>query len=209
MNFVEGLPQSIKFNCILVVIDKYTKYGHFIALSHPYTVLDIAKAYLGQVYKLHVEWWYNTNYNTTLGMTPFEAFYVYKPPIMFAVQASVVEGVQDTMAQRDQLNQTLKDNILRAQHRMKQNEDKKRTEREYQPTKKKIGQNMVTSINPPEVENDSQVRVYPAGVLDKRMVKRDSKAMTQLLVQWVNLGPEQATWEDYTVLKSQFLDFDP
>ncbi|GMI70044.1 hypothetical protein HRI_000673700 [Hibiscus trionum] len=41
------------------------------------------------------------------------------------------------------------------------------------------------------------------------MVKRHNKAVTQLLVQWSNLGAESATCEDYTVLKSQFPDFDP
>ncbi|GMI79817.1 hypothetical protein HRI_001651000 [Hibiscus trionum] len=53
MDFIEGLPTSMKANCILVIIDKYTKYAHFLALSHPYTALEVAKAYLDQVYKLH------------------------------------------------------------------------------------------------------------------------------------------------------------
>ena len=53
MDYIEGLPQSMKFNCILVIIDKFTKYAHFIPLSHPYTVVDVAKVYLDQIYKLH------------------------------------------------------------------------------------------------------------------------------------------------------------
>lgn len=53
MDFIEGLPQSDRFNAILVVIDKFTKYAHFIPVHHPFTALQIAKLYLDQVYKLH------------------------------------------------------------------------------------------------------------------------------------------------------------
>jgi hypothetical protein len=42
MDFIEGLPKSRHFDTILVVIDKFTKYAHFIPLAHPYTALSIA-----------------------------------------------------------------------------------------------------------------------------------------------------------------------
>jgi hypothetical protein len=52
MDFVEGLPKSGSYDCILVIIDKLTKYGHF-PLRHPYTALTIAHKYLDTVYRLH------------------------------------------------------------------------------------------------------------------------------------------------------------
>jgi len=53
LDFIEGLPISIRYNCILVVIDKFTKYDHFIPLSHPFTALQVAQAFLTNIYKLH------------------------------------------------------------------------------------------------------------------------------------------------------------
>jgi hypothetical protein len=53
MDFIERLPKSQKYDTIMVVIDKYTKYGHFIPLAHPFSALTVAQAYLDSVYKLH------------------------------------------------------------------------------------------------------------------------------------------------------------
>jgi hypothetical protein len=53
MVFVEGLPISGNANCILVVVDMFTKYAHFLPISHPYTALTVAQLFMSNVYKLH------------------------------------------------------------------------------------------------------------------------------------------------------------
>jgi transposase InsO family protein len=53
LDFIEGLPHSHSYNCILVVVDLLTKYGHFIALKHPFTATGVAKAFFHNVYRLH------------------------------------------------------------------------------------------------------------------------------------------------------------
>jgi hypothetical protein len=53
MDFIEGLPTSQRFNAILVVVDKFTKYGHFVPLAHPFTALQVAQTYMDHIYRLH------------------------------------------------------------------------------------------------------------------------------------------------------------
>lgn len=53
MDFVEGLPSSESKNVILVVVDRFSKYAHFLALSHPYTAQDVVKLYMDNIFKLH------------------------------------------------------------------------------------------------------------------------------------------------------------
>jgi hypothetical protein len=53
MDFVEGLPQFRNFDCIMVAVDKFTKYAHFLPLHHPFSAAHVAKVFIDNVYKLH------------------------------------------------------------------------------------------------------------------------------------------------------------
>jgi hypothetical protein len=53
MDFIEGLPRSKGFNCILVVVDNFSRYAHFLPLSHPFSALTVAHAFMDNIYKLH------------------------------------------------------------------------------------------------------------------------------------------------------------
>ncbi|GJR22850.1 retrotransposon-related protein [Tanacetum coccineum] len=53
MDFIEALPLSQNKSVIFVVVDRLSKYAHFIPLSHPYIASHVAQAFLDNVYKLH------------------------------------------------------------------------------------------------------------------------------------------------------------
>jgi hypothetical protein len=53
MDFINGLPTSHQFNCMLVIVDKFSKYAHFVPLRHPYTASKVAKLFVDNMYSRH------------------------------------------------------------------------------------------------------------------------------------------------------------
>ena len=51
MDFVEGLPRSQGKEVIWVVVDRLSKYAHFVALTHPYFAETVAQSYLDNIFK--------------------------------------------------------------------------------------------------------------------------------------------------------------
>ncbi|CAL1371586.1 unnamed protein product [Linum trigynum] len=206
IDFVEGLPRSKGKDILFVVVDRFTKYSHFFALSHPYTAESVAQIFFDGVFKLHgmpktivsdrdstftssfwteffrlqnvdlhystayhpqtdgqtkrvnrcledflrcmtfhrpqdwadwvtlAEWCYNTHFQVSIRLTPFEALYGF-PPSFFGisgVESSPVGAVEDRLARQQQLISFLRHNLTVAQNRQKQHADKRRSERSFQ-----------------------------------------------------------------------------
>ncbi|GJV61879.1 retrotransposable element Tf2 [Tanacetum coccineum] len=53
INFIVGLPKSQGKSVIFVVVDRLSKYAHFMAMSHLYIASFVAQVFLDTVYKLY------------------------------------------------------------------------------------------------------------------------------------------------------------
>lgn len=53
MDFVEGLPKAGGKSVILTVVDRFSKYAHFIPLAHPYLASSVAQAFFSKIVRFH------------------------------------------------------------------------------------------------------------------------------------------------------------
>ncbi|KAF0925746.1 hypothetical protein E2562_017303 [Oryza meyeriana var. granulata] len=53
LDFVEALPRVGGKSVILTVVDRFSKYCHFIPLAHPYTAESVAQAFFADIVRLH------------------------------------------------------------------------------------------------------------------------------------------------------------
>jgi len=97
-------------------------------------------AWLGQA-----EFWYNTNFHTAIGCSPFKALYGYDPGLGVSpsLSSSTQPSVSVFMTDRVLQLGILKDNLLRAQNRMKQAADRHKSDVVFQ-----VGDKVLLKLQP-------------------------------------------------------------
>lgn len=202
MDFIIGLPNSKGFTVILVVVDRLSKFGHFIPLRNDFSSTTVATAFIQNIIKLHgvpksivtdrdriflskfwrslfqamgttlamstayhpqsdgqtealnkclemylrcfvaenpktwldllpwAQYWYNTSFHCSAGMSPFQIVYGREPPslITYYSNENDIPDIASLLQQRDKVLQQLKQNLVKAQQHMKKMADKRRKE---------------------------------------------------------------------------------
>ena len=70
--------------------------------------------------------------------------------------------------------------------------------------KKKIGDATIVSSRLPVSDKEGRMQIMPIAILDRKLMKKGNRAAIAVLVQWSNLYPKNATWEDLEDLQKQF-----
>jgi hypothetical protein len=217
MDFITGLPSSNGYTVILVVVDRLSKYSHFMPLKSDYTSSKVAEVFFHTIVKLHgfpktivsdrdrvftsqfwqqlfklsgttlamstayhpqtdgqseavnkclelylrcftsesprqwykllswAEFWYNTSFHTSIGMTPFKVVYGRDPPtlIRYEIHNNDPPLLQQLLTERDDTITALKANLTRAQQIMKKFADPKRRLVEFQ-----VGDMVLVKLQP-------------------------------------------------------------
>jgi hypothetical protein len=91
------------------------------------------------------ELWYNTSFHSTLQCSPFRAMYATDPsPGMFPqLKLTDHQDVQDILKERQFFSEVIKEQLAKAQNRMKLQVDQNRTERSFQ-----VGEKVLLKLQP-------------------------------------------------------------
>jgi len=215
------------------------------------------------------ELWYNSNYHSSLGCSPFKALYGYDAELgtMLPTTAASSSSASNFLQHRETQIAAPKTHLAAAQNWMKLQADRSRSDRTFQ-----VGEQVLLKLQPyvqqsvvsrpypklaykffgpftviekigavayrldlpshslihpvfhvsqlkpftpnyspvytelPKLVDLSSQDLQPEHVLDRRLVKKGSQAVPQVLVKWSHLPEASATWEDLYVVKAHFPD---
>ncbi|GJX16811.1 ty3-gypsy retrotransposon protein [Tanacetum coccineum] len=183
MDFITGMPLSMGFPVVLVVVDRFTKYAHFATLPTSFNAHKVAKVFVETVVK------HNGIPKTIVSdrdpifvskfwtqLSKLSELYGTYPP-----GSSKVAVVEDMLVERDELLRLLRENLLAAKNRMEEKANLKRRKVEFN-----VGDKVLIKLKP-----------YRQLTLAKRLSHKLAKR-----------SPEEATWEFVSKFQAAYPAYD-
>ncbi|GJV30346.1 putative mitochondrial protein [Tanacetum coccineum] len=237
MDFIVGLPKSQGKSVIFVVVDRLSKYAHFMALSHPYTASFVAQAFLDSVYKLHGLPNSIVSDRDSVFLSHFwqSLFKILKVELKLSTAYH-----PQTDGQTEVVNKCLKcylsknssikvspyeaiygqtpplhnpyvagENAVESVDRSLQARENAIEMLKFHIKRSQDRMKKYADSKRSEREFDvgMWLSVEPEKILDRRIGKLNNRAVIHVLVKWVNHNEEDATWEIIEDLLKRFPDF--
>ncbi|XP_042952257.1 uncharacterized protein LOC122289342 [Carya illinoinensis] len=210
MDFIGGLPKSAGKNSIFVVVDRLTKFAHFIALAQPYTARDVADAFVRNVVKLH-------GLPSSIVSDRDCIFMSHFWRELFRLQGTTMRTSSayhsETDGQTEVVNRCLEQYLRCFVHTTP-----KRWEAFLSWAKFSYNTSFHSSIQmtpfealygrpPPVLNAYIPGSTAPKEILGSRWVQSASGRVKEIMVRWNILPAEDATWEPLSTIKEQFPTF--
>ncbi|KAA8547210.1 hypothetical protein F0562_003634 [Nyssa sinensis] len=133
MDFIEGFPMANGHSVIMVVVDRLTKYAHFVLMKHPFSAASVARAFVTNVVRLHgvpasIVSDRDKVFTTTTPLStqqqrslPLRPSTGKLPPslLTYFPGTARVQAVDEYLQDRDRILRELRRNMQLAQERMK------------------------------------------------------------------------------------------
>ncbi|TYK04547.1 mini-chromosome maintenance complex-binding protein [Cucumis melo var. makuwa] len=193
MDFIEGLPKVAGYEVILVVVDCFSKYGHFLILKHPYDAKTVAELFVKEIVRLHgfsqsIVSDRDRIFLTVYGRMP--------PPLIYYGDQDTSNSTLDRqLKERDIALGAMKEHLKVAQVKMKSYVDMKRKHVEFEEGDMEIAPYMT--------ENHEWIAV-PDEVYG---YQKNDEGSWKVLMNWKGLSSHEATWENYDDFEPSFPDF--
>ncbi|CAA7397496.1 unnamed protein product [Spirodela intermedia] len=230
IDFIEDLPKSYESNAILIVVDRLSKYSHFIVLHHLFSIKEVAQLFIKEIVRLH-------GFPKTVVLDRGRIFssifwrelhtlqvvYGRDPPklIKYEISPSPLDVTEQLLSKRDPTIKILKFNLQKAQVRMKFNTDK-----HYREVELEVG-HLVDEISSEKEKREVKPLIEPVAyklqLLDhstihpvfhifqlKKTLRTDKKTYkstpqsAEILVSWKHLLEFESSWMTIPTFLQQF-----